>query len=423
MFGQDHRLAGSQWPSWSARLCVLVMCWQCGVCCAQVVAPDKVDEQRSLRYIARLKALQEARVHMRDRASSLMAHNPNLEQEMQSALAASLVSAGALQATPEVTATPNLLSTYRAFRGQSGEIYLQPELLIWYAFQDNTLVRQQLFLSMASAQQSALQSYASLQSSRVALEQLAENADQNFLDFRHLSDVLGRRSSRELTEAEALTATWTQADPLHAGATLVRAHGLRSMGRFDECMRMLDQLDNNFPTMQSIVATISAQVAYLGGDVDEAKRQLDKGLARARESGAGEAYLVYGWISMSEQKWSHAKNLAVRLRTLSPNDIETAILEALATAYERPTRAREALQILRRAQLNSSPDDWHYHEALAVVHIMARDHQFARREIAAALAVAPSHVRGELEREQQEILNAKVPAIDWRSRLVQQWLR
>lgn len=384
-------------------------------------AVDAVDIARSQRYIDRLVALQNSRTAMRERAATLVGQTPNLQNELQSWLGNSLVAAGMLQSTPAVTPVPTLLQSFRAFPGQSGEIFLQPELLLWYTFQDNTLIREQLMWSLANSQINASQTYVAIESSRAGIEQLVVDADENFLEFRHLSDVLGRRSPTELADADVLTAGWLAGDPLHAGATLVRAHALRSMGRFDECHRLLDQLDSNYPAVQSIHAAVAGQILYLGGNIDEAKRTLDKGIALARESGAGEPHLVYGWLCMVENKWSQAKSHAGRLRALSPGDVETAILEALATVYDRPNRARDALQILRRTRLNTSPDDWQYHEALAIVHAYAHDRQFSKREIAQAIAVAPSHVRAELVREQQEINNGKTPTIDWHARLVMQW--
>ena len=107
---------------------------------------DPLDAQRSARYIARLVALEESRIAMRDRASTLVTQTPDLEQELRNWLATSMVSAGVLQRTPAVVTVPTLLQTYRTYRGQSGEIYLSPELLLWYTFQDNTLVRRQLLL-------------------------------------------------------------------------------------------------------------------------------------------------------------------------------------------------------------------------------------------------------------------------------------
>ena len=426
------RVAGKA-ASWLALLLTSGLWLDCGLvnwCAAlhgqvqgqgPLAGIDPVDSQRSGRTLARFTALEESRVALRDRASSLVAQTPDLERELQSWLGTSWVAAGVLQSTPSVTPVPQLLETYHTYRGQSGEIYLRPELLLWYTFQDNTLVRQHLLLSLANSQRNAAQTFAAIESSRAAIEQLAADADQNFLDFRRLSDVLGRRSPLELADAEALTAGWLANDPLHAGAALVRAHALRSMGRYDECKLVLDRLDNNFPAMQSIRAAIEAQIAYQGGNRDEAKRLLEKGVALSRNSGAGESHLVYGWLYLADQKWAQAKTQASRLRALSPDDVETAILEALAVAYDRPARAREALQILRRAQLNSSPDDWHYHEALAIVHALARDRQFAKREIAQAISVAPSHVRMELQREQGEIDNGRVPTIDWHTRLAMQW--
>lgn len=391
---------------------------------AQVPAnADPMDAARAERYAGRLQGLQESRSHLRTRAASLLAHNPNLEQELLAAMRSQLMAVGALRATPDVIATPQLLQSFRAYRGQSGELILQPEYLIWYALQDNTLARQQLMLQIAGAQREAALSYSALESSRVALEQVATTADENFLDFRMASDLMGRRSAMELGEAERLTAPWLQEDPMHAGAALVRAYALRAMGRNDECRRLLESLDKNFPAMQSILHTVSAQIAFLGGNRKDADRLIELGLSKARAARTGEAYLVAGWFEMADQKWSKAKSLAAQSRQFDANSLEAAILEALASAYERPGRSRDALQILRRAQLKTSPDDWQYHEALALVHMLARDPQFAKREIAAALAVAPTHVRAELEREQQEIDNGQPPAVDWHARLKSLWLR
>lgn len=389
---------------------------------AQVpVSTDAIDAQRSERFSLRLTKLQGARVAMSSRSSALLAQTPELQQELQRWLSSSLVSAEVLSTTPPVLTVPTLLQTFRTYRGQSGDVILRPELLLWYTFQDNTFARQQMLRALSTAQANASQSYAVLQSSRAAIEQVAAQADQNFLDFRHLSDVMGRRSPLELAEAERLAGEWIAGDPLHPGAALVQAHALRSMGRFDECTRLLDRLDDNFPAMQSINAAVSGQIAYIGGDRDQAKRLCDRGIALARDSGASEATLLAGWLLLADRKFSPAKAQASRLRALAPDDVETSILEALAVAYERPSRARDALQTLRSAQLNTSPDDWHYHEALAIVHAIARDHQFAERKIAEALSTAPSHVRAELEREQKEILQGLVPDIDWHARLHMQW--
>lgn len=393
--------------------------WTASVALAQ---DDPVDVARTERYVARLSRLQEARMRMRDQATSLAALNPNLQQDLHGALQTSLIAAGALETTPPVTVAPTVMQSWGIYRGQDGLAFLQPELMLWYTLQDNTLIRYSLLQSLANSQRNAAQTYVTLEANLAALEQIAHSSDENFLQFRQLSDVLGRRSPLELEAAEQFAADWLKADPLHAGAALVRAHALRAMERYDECTELLDTLDNNFPAMQAIHSAVAAQIAFLGGDIAGAKRALDKGLSLARSSGAGEPYLISGWLAMAERDWKQAKNYATRLRALSPNDLETAILEALATAYDRPSRSRDALQILRRARLNSSPDDWHYHEALAIVHSLAGDRQLARREIANAVTVAPSHLRAELEREQQDILAGKTPAIDWQVRLTQQWL-
>lgn len=405
----------------SILLVMLALAWSARADGQAPAAADPIDVQRSQRYVAELTKLEEARLAMRDRAAALVTQTPELQLEFQNWLVTSMVAAGALDRTPPVVSVPRLLQTYRVYRGQSGEIYLNPELLLWYAFQDNTLVRQQLLQSLANSQFGAVQTYAAIQSNRVAIQQLAAESDQSFLGFQHLSDVLGRRSLLEQADAEALTGGMLAADPLNAGAALVRAHALRSLGDFDQSQALLDQLDANLPAVQAARGSVAAQIAYLDGDLDQAKRTLDKAVILARDAAFGEPYLVYGWIQLAEKQWSQAKAHAARLRGLAPDDVETAVLEALAIAYERPNRAREALRVLRGARLNAAQDDWHYHEALAIVHALARDRQFAKREIAAALAAAPRHVRSELEREQQEIEAAQVPAIDWQMRLRLQW--
>ena len=389
-------------------------------CCSPCVAqgqPDKVDAERAGRYVKELVDLQQSRDKLRSRAESLLAQNPNLQQEFMSALQTQLVTAGALEATPKFIATPQLVQSYQAYRGHHGEIVLQPQLMLWYALQDNTLIRQQLFLGLINAQRDANISYATLQSTRIALEQVAQHSDENFLKFRRYSDLLGRRSAQELATAESVTSAWLKDDPLHAGASLLQAYALRSTGRNADCTKLLETLDNNFPIMESIANTIKAQIAWLGGSTDEAKRLLDKAMAQSQQSGSSEAATMLGWLMMAEKRWDKAQSYGAKARQLQANNIETAILEGLATAYEKPNRARDALQVLRRGQLFSSPDDWHYHEALAIVHQMARDHQFAKKEIAAAIAIAPAFMRTELEREQTEIQGGNVPQIDWAARL------
>ncbi len=388
--------------------------------CQAPAQPDKVDVDRAQRYMERLNELQQSRDQLRSRATALLTQNPNLENEFLGALRTQLVTAGALEATPAFIATPQLLQTFQTFRGQQGEIVLQPRLLLWYALQDNTLIRQQLFLNLAAAERDANVTYATLQSTRVALEQVAQHSDENFLKFRRLSDLMGRRSALEIAASDTTTSRWLMDDPMHAGASLLRAYALRSTSRYDECIQLVETLDNNFPAMESIALTITAQIKLLGGANDEAKRMLDKALALGQQSGSAEAAIMYGWVMMAEKRWDRARDFAAKARKLQSDNVEIAILEGLATAYDKPARAREGLQSLRRGQLNASPDDWHYHEALAIVHQMARDHQFAKKEIAAALAAAPTFIRTEIEREQAEIQAGNVPQVDWAKRLAMQ---
>ena len=86
-----------------------------------------------------------------------------------------------------------------------------------------------------------------------------------------------------------------------------------------------------------------------------------------------------------------------------------------------PRKAKDGLKILRSGQLYSSPEDWHYHEALAIVHAIAGDESFARREIALALLSAPSHIRSDLEEARKAIDSGRLPPMNWNERLVKLW--
>ncbi len=258
---------------------------------------------------------------MRDRASSLVATNPALQRDIQMALQNEMVATGVLRNTPAFVGIPNLVQGFTAYRGHDGNsdhIHLRPQLFIWYTFQDNTFLRQSLIQSIYASRQNATNSYMALQENLVALEEIARDADEMFLRYRREADFMGRRSGAELSAAAALTEQWTNDDPFHAGATLVRAYALRTAGKSDECTKLLSTLDNNFPVMESITDAVSAQVAYLNDDLKEANRLLDQAVAKARQSGSTEAYLVYGWIALAAKDYDAAEKFAAERDKYNP---------------------------------------------------------------------------------------------------------
>ena len=196
---------------------------------------------------------------------------------------------------------------------------------------------------------------------------------------------------------------------------------LRTEGRFDECSRVLEKFDSNFGLMKSIHETVSAQIEFVGGDLKKAHERLAPLTRLAPTQAAGEPYLIRGWLFLANGEFEDAKTQAAKLRVIDGKSIEAVIIEGLATAMTSPRKAKDGLKILRAGQLYSSPEDWHYHEALAIVHAIAGDESFARREIALALLAAPSHIRSDLEEERKVIDSGRLPPMNWNERLVKLW--
>lgn len=386
---------------------------------------DAIDIKRNENYSARLKALQESRVKLRARAATLWEQSPYLKEQFTLAFQRVIANAGLLQSVPEVSAIPQLMRTYGGtMRTRSGCALQQPQYVLWYAFQDNSVLRSQLMAALAGSQSIAADKYASFQSTLVAIEQVNKAADSNFFDFRHAADLMGRRSPLEIATAKAATETWLIDEPVHAGAALIDAYALRTEGRFDECNRVLENFDANFGLMKVIHETVTAQIEFVGGDLKKAQERLAPLTNLAPAQLAGEPYLIRSWLHMANGEFDEAKSQAAKLRNIDGKNIEAVIVEGLATAMSAsasPRRAKEGLKILRAGQLYSSPEDWQYREALAIVHALVGDESFARSEIAAALQHAPSHIRPDLEAERKVIDAGRLPAVNWNARLLKLW--
>ncbi|MFO1063289.1 MAG: hypothetical protein U0892_05405 [Pirellulales bacterium] len=383
---------------------------------------DPGDTKRSERYVALLDDLQAKRMILKNRSSTLMAQSPYLQEEIGRAMQQVLVAQGQLAVTPEVSAIPRLMQSYGGIVGRRSQWALvNPQYTLWYTFQDNTLLRQQLMAQLNTSLQTVQLRDANYKSTLQAINQVAVDADQNFSDFRHLADLMGRRSAREIAEAEARTKTWLQEDPEHAGAGLIEAYSLRTAGRFDEASRTLDNLDDNYIALQSIRLTLAAQVAFLADDVPEAHKQLEQAMRLARDGSVREALLVRAWIFFADGKLSEAKQMCSKLSDAAPEELEAAVIESLVITAQRPKQAKDALKLLRASQIHSSPDDWYYQEAIAIIHAVIGDKIMAGRAMDKALATVPSRFRAELENEKADLQKGNVPQVNWRERLKKQW--
>ena len=393
------------------------------LCCMTASAEDDaIDVKRNENYSARLKALQESRIKLRSRATALWELSPYLKEEFTRALQQTVANAAALQSVPEVSAIPHLMRTYGGtMRDRSDWALRQPQFVLWYAFQDNSALRNQLMVALAGSQSIAADKLAKFQSTLVALQQINAGADANFFEFRHAADLMGRRSPLEIASAKAATEDWLIDEPVHAGAALIDAYALRNAGRFDECNRVLERFDSNFGLMKTIHETVAAQIEFVGGDLKKAQERLAPLTRLAPAQSAGEPYLIRSWLYLASGEFDEARTQATKLRVIDGKSIEAVIVEGLATAMSSPRKAKEGLKILRAGQLFSSPEDWHYHEALALVHAIIGDESFARREIALALLSAPSHIRLDLEEERKIIDAGRLPLMNWNARLVKLW--
>lgn len=388
-------------------------------------AMDADDAKRTALYIEQLEDKQAARMKLQQRAEALSAYLPSLQRDVQSALQDALAAEIQLRNTPELQAIEHLGFTglTQGYRNPQIDDRLnnQPGYFIWYSLQDNTLYRQQLFLELEGAAIRTEQGYAALRENRKAFFEIANEADANFLEFYRLADLMGRRSAAELKAARERSQVWLQDDPKHAGAMLTHVYCLRNEGRFDECERWLAQLDRNYPTMEAIHATVAAQIAFIAGNDEQAFKYLDRAAPKAAKLGIGEPYLIRGWLSMADKKWARAKQDASMLYKIAPKKLETNILQALAMVTERPKAARDALKILREAQLRASQSDWFYQEAMGIVQSAAGDRVQATKAFDQAIANAPSHLKQRLVEERDSAADGNVPTIDWRERLLAQW--
>ncbi len=386
---------------------------------------DPIDTQRNERYTEQLKSLQETRVKLRSRLATLWEQSPYLKEEFTRAFQQVISNAGLLKSVPQVTAIPHLMRTYGGtIRDRSDVATRQPQYVLWYTFQDNSALRNQLMVALAGSQSIAKDKLASFQSTMTAIEQVNASADQNFFDFRHAADLMGRRSPLEIKSAQDLTENWLIDEPVHAGAALINAYALRTEGRFDECNRLLEKFATNIGLMKIIHETVTAQIEFVNGDLMKAQSRLAPLTTLVPGKAAGEPYLIRSWLHLANGEFDEAKVQARKLHVLDGKNLEAVIVEGLATAMASPSsqrKAKEGLKILRAGQLFSSPDDWHYHEALALVHSLVGDESFARREIALALQSAPSHIRTDLEEEKKIIDAGRLPPVNWNERLLKLW--
>jgi predicted Zn-dependent protease len=106
---------------------------------------------------------------------------------------------------------------------------------------------------------------------------------------------------------------------------------------------------------------------------------------------------------------------------MAPKKLETSVLHALAIVAERPKAARDALKILREAQLRASFSDWFYQEAMGIVQAAAGDRLQAVKAFDLAIANAPSHLKHRLMEARDVAADGMIPTIDWRERLIAQW--
>ncbi len=394
---------------------------------AQDILPaiDVNDAKRTLLYLEQLEDRQAARLKLQERAEALSAYLPSLQRDIQSATQDALATEIQLRNTPDLQAVEHLGFTglTQGYRSPQidDRINNQPGYFLWYSLQDNTLYRQHLFLELEGAALRSQQGYEALYDNRRAFYEIANEADANFLDFHRLADLMGRRSASELKAARERSQVWLQNDPKHAGAMLTHVYCLRNEGRFEECERWLTQLDKNYPTMEAIHATVAAQIAFIAGDDEQAGKYLDRAASKAAKLGIGEPYLIRGWLSMAGKKWARARQDSNMLYRIAPKRLETSVLHALAIVAERPKSTRDALKILREAQLRASESDWFYQEALGIVQSVAGDRVQALKAFDQAIENAPSHLKPRLIEERDTAANGNIPIINWRERLLAQW--
>jgi tetratricopeptide (TPR) repeat protein len=383
---------------------------------------DPIETKRRDNYVERLEKLQNHRTQLQERATALAAQSPAMQEAVAQAMQRAMVAEGMLaQSQKSLSVSGLFFNSGGLMQGRSSFVEQQPNLIVWYVLEDNTRWRSALVAELANSQAAAAINIANLQSTMISMKQIAAEADKNFLEFRKEADLMGRRGKLEVSGAETFTAQWLLKEPLNAGVALIQAYALRADGKLTESEQLLDKLDDNYPQMQAIHETLAAQNAFIRSNPSDMEKHLDKALGLVKVVRIGEPYLIAGWIHFAQGDLEKAQRFARQLRMVDNSNIESVILESLVMAKHMPRKAKDALELLQSAQQPVTKDDWHYHEALGLVHAAVGNRNNALREVNAALDTAPTFVRPALKKHLVAIQADMVPDVDWSKRLRESW--
>lgn len=389
--------------------------------CAQ--EPPNIDDVRTKRYVEAINDLVKSRVAIRKQCTAIEDRDKLLVGQMQSQWLGSILKNEAALNTPQFTATPILRSVCRS-RGTLGTQLMAGGSQtggVWSRLQDNSMAIKFLAMSSFADRLAAQSSYQSLQANRVALLDIANQANRNFKSLRARADWMGRRSRSEHQAAVAIARDSRIADPHNAGMALIEATSLRSLGEFGDADDLLNEIDDYFFQLQVIHAMMLAQFDFVNNNPDRAKKTMAEIVPIATEQAWVEPLLIRGWMAVADGDFSNGKRWAYEAKKIAPEYIEVAVLIAWAIMEDSPKNGKDAIKILRDVGIRSSPDDWFYLEALGNGWTRQSDWKQAQQQLEYALETAPSHMQSSLRQQLLSIENKQTPQIDWTSRLRSHW--
>jgi tetratricopeptide (TPR) repeat protein len=394
-----------------------------GYAVAAAQAPPDIDEQRSQRYKDAIQNLVRSRGKLQKECEKLQFREEALVREMQLCWNSWIAKQQAYLNSPNCIAIPTIRETANTM-SKSGR-YLNTvssgSCYILHQIQDMAYAKNLLAVTAAQDKNNAVMAFSNIRINRIALLEIANQADRIFGNLRRQVDWMGRRSRIEHEGALEIAMEALSSEPGNAGIALIAAASHRSLGAFGDSDDLLNDIDDHFLRLQVIHAMFQAQFDFVNDHSERLKKIVAEIGPFAKENGWVEPLVFRGWIAIVDGQYATAKRWGNEAKEIDPQFLEVGVLIAWAIMEDSPKKSKEAIEVLKDFGTRYAPDDWYYFEALANAWARQNDWNQAKQQLSYALETAPSHMQPSLLEQMDQFKNRRIPTIDWKSRLKAQW--